>query len=190
MWSTSSACGEELEISAPLGSRTLSGYAFWRIRFREKTCDGSHTHKPWGVSWKGSSYSWNTAEEAEYPAVLCVEVAQAARKAALELCAFETFRQTCKPSSNRQLQAAAVGRQPRGNRFPEVFPEFKYTFDTAWTSTNSKVPRTLTAAELAEKHIPTGKLLSVISGEKSGESVAKIGVYRNSEEFVARAMKL
>ena len=166
------------------GSRTLSGYAFWRIRFREKTCDGSHTHKPWGVSWKGSSYSWNIAEEAEYPAGY-----QAARKAALEV-GVETSRQTCKPSSNHQLQAAAVGRQPRGNRFPEVFPEFKYTFDTAWTSTTSKVPRTLTAAELAEKHIPTGKLLSVISGEKSGESVAKIGVYRNSEEFVERAMKL
>ncbi len=160
------------------------------LKFLQKACDGTHKHKPWGVSWKGKSYSWNTAEEAEYPAKLCAEVAHAAQQAAMDMGAFEVSKQGCKRKATHQLQSAAAGRQPRGNRFPEVIPEFKYTFDTEWTSSSTKCPRLLCSEGLAEKQVPNGKLLSVVNGGKSGESIAKIGVYRTCEEFVEQAAKL
>ena len=158
-----------------------------------KMCDGNHTHKPWGVSWKGSSYSWNTAQEAEYPTVLCDHIAQEAKRAAIAAGAIQTSPEPPKQKKRKattSLQAAAAGRQPRGNKFPELIAEFKYTLETNWLSVATKTPRMLTPTELNKHAIPNGKLLSIEMGENDGESTAKIGVYRSCEEFIEQAIQL
>ena len=39
-------------------------------------CDNSHKHLPWGVQQQGDSFTFSTAEEAEYPHLLCKRMAE------------------------------------------------------------------------------------------------------------------
>ena len=91
-----------------------------------KDCDGSHDHLPWGVHWK-DGWTFATAEECEYPAVMCRAIAsRVAKHAGLEGPS-EPPRQRkpkSKPSTWDLHQRAALGRQPRGKRIPPLVPEY------------------------------------------------------------------
>ena len=106
------------------------------LQHLEKACDGPHSHLPWGVGFADGKFKFNTAEEAEYPPLLCSTIASLTYDAALSF--------GCQPHSqvaNKRKSAgsssslkAAAGRQPRGNKLPEVIPEFDYTFECQWCS--------------------------------------------------------
>lgn len=101
-----------------------------------------------------------------------------------------------KASSMSSSLKAAAGRQPRGNKLPEVIPEFDYTFECKWClPPPAKVPRLLHDDERVNFSLTQpAKLLSYLpSGETSDESpfgVAKVGVYRTCEKFTAEALKV
>eukprot|EP00972_Heterocapsa_arctica_P044109 6511319-Heterocapsa_arctica.AAC.1 len=53
----------------------------FRVNFDEASalavrCDGSHTHKPWGVVRDQSRWKFATAEETAYPHLLCRRFAE------------------------------------------------------------------------------------------------------------------
>lgn len=164
----------------------------------EKTCDGSHNHLPWGVGFSDGKFKFNTAEEAEYPPLLCSTIASLAYDAALDAgCQLpnHTTKKRKSSGSNSSLKAAA-GRQPRGNKLPEVIPEFDYTLESPWClPPPNKVPRLLQGNESEHFSLThPAKLLSYIpSGETTDEShcgMAKIGVYRSCDKFTSEALKL
>ena len=85
----------------------------------EAVCDGSHKHKPWGVKEQGSSWSFNTSEEAEYPGKLCLTAAQAVAEYA-ESKGVQVVKHLSRDPSAVQPAAATAtlraesGKQPRG----------------------------------------------------------------------------
>ena len=101
-------------------------------------CDKTHTHKPWGLSRQKGQWAFHTAEEAEYPVLLCSRVAEALTSAAVRLGiqmlsskAVEPMRLKrsedifVKESAELHFQLrASSGLQPRGRKYPELIPEF------------------------------------------------------------------
>ena len=49
----------------------------------ELTCDGSHTHLPWGASRAGGMWHFATADECSYPPALCASIATCIQEALL-----------------------------------------------------------------------------------------------------------
>ena len=88
-------------------------------------CDQSHTHKKPGVSKAFGHFRFNTADEAEYPLLLCQRLARCFAQAC-----FTRGWQVC--AEPRGVPAAkstpanwkvAGGRQPTGKAAPSLLPE-------------------------------------------------------------------
>ena len=164
------------------------------LRVLQSTCDGQHQHAPWGVTLEGHKYRFNTAEEAEYPALLCSRIAEAISTAAMAAGV-----QPCNSTPSKKRKApdstmmASAGKQPRGNRHPELIPEFQQLLEVPWKFPMS-LPRKLTTTELDHYGLTScAKLLSCVrgvAGKDDSSLVAKIGVYRSPQAFVEAAMEL
>ena len=131
-------------------------------------CDQQHEHAPWGVSQTSTGYTFNTAEEAEYPPLLCSRIADLVLKA----------------------------RQPRGSKHPELLSEFQHVDDYPWPfECPHKMPSYLSQAHMDHFLFRSpAKILSCTKvGNERDESeqfVARIGVYRSPMDFVAAAQEL
>ena len=166
------------------------------LSFLAVSCDGSHSHAAWGVTFQDGGYSFNTAQEAEYPHKLCLAIANAAYDHALKSGCFVANKKTKLNNGLPSSMSAAAGRQPRGNKCPEIIPEFDFTMECRWTlPPPRKTPRMLTSDELQTLQLQApSKILSYLpSGDATDESKtpsAKIGVYRTCDKFMEEAIKL
>ena len=100
-----------------------------QLKCLEAICDGKHPRKPWGVKEQGGSWAFNTGEEAEYPGELCSKVATAVVEYAASRGVLMVRHTPSDPSTAQAAGAAAAlraasGKQPRGNKFPELIPGF------------------------------------------------------------------
>lgn len=165
------------------------------LRGLSAVCPQDHVHKSW------SEYRCNTKLEAEYPLLLCSRIADAAFQHAVSLGC-----QPIEPPAKRQKSSstprvmAQAGRQPRGNKYPELISEFRETLEVPWPWPKpSQIPRMLSASEAEHLHLtqPT-KLLSCMSvgstrhesGHEPAFLAAKLGVFRSPDEFVDLACNL
>lgn len=155
-------------------------------------CDGNHPHLPWGVAKHDSSWKFNTADEAEYPAVLCERISSTVANIAHDrkvvfLPPQVPKRQRLEP----KRRAAEAGRQPRGNLLPQIIPEFKHKITLGVPpSFLSNAPRLLTDQEQRALQLPFhSKFLRLKGGEANAQNsdtnncLAEIGVYRTPDEF-------
>ncbi len=104
-------------------------------------CDNSHTHKPWGFVAPTAGTKWNfaTAQEAEYPALLCRLVAQDIYSAMVKNGAVPVPQSLTdhgfSDKQRRHINRASTGKLPRGRTIPQLIPEFAYTSEA-----NSFIP--------------------------------------------------
>ena len=146
------------------------------------------------MTLEGHKYRFNTADEAEYPALLCNRIAEAISTAAIAAGV-----QPCQQPTSKKRKApdpslmASAGKQPRGNRHPELISEFQQVLEVPWNFPMSQ-PRKLTQKEQDAYNITSSaKLLSCLKGVEGNDDsslVAKIGVYRSPEAFVEAAKDL
>ena len=169
------------------------------LTFLAMECDGQHSHLPWGVTKDGKKYVFNTAEEAEYPPVLCERIAAATSEAALHAGVQEVVPLPKAPSRPAPSKMAAAGRQPRGNRLPEVISEYKSTFTVTWPFAKPlKLPRLLSSEEACFFGVPAHtKALTCEKrqgaddeGQNPMKLCAKLAILRTEAEFVEEALKL
>ena len=94
---------------------------------------------------------------------------------------------------------AAAGRQPRGNRLPEVISEYKSTFTVTWPFAKPlKLPRLLSSEEACFFGVPAHtKALTCEKrqgaddeGQNPRKLCAKLAILRTEAEFVEEALKL
>ena len=165
------------------------------LSFLAVSCDGSHSHAAWGVTFQDGGYSFNTAQEAEYPHKLCLAIANAAYDHALKSGCFVANKKTKLNNGLPSSMSAAAGRQPRGNKCPEIIPEFEFTMECRWTlPPPRKTPRMLTSDELQTLQLQApSKILSYLpSGDATDESKtpsAKICVYRTCDKFMEETIE-
>ena len=112
-------------------------------------CSGSHEHLPWGVRPHFSHWRFNTADEAEYPALLAQCMAARVR----------VFVQESRPSvfqselRLRDLASAAAQKQRR--RHPPLLPEFA---EVLWVPRGqSSQPQFKTLTTLSTKGVDLGE---------------------------------
>lgn len=88
-------------------------------------CDGSHTHKKWGVGRSFGRFKFDTAEEAEYPLLLCQRIARLFAQAAIRNGWHVSTEPRGQPA-HKMVPAhwkVAGGRQPRGRAVANLLPE-------------------------------------------------------------------
>ena len=164
-------------------------------------CDQQHDHLPWGVAISSKGHRFNTAEEAEYPQLMCSRISEAIHKAAQALGAQNVSAVSSKRRKAIPLAMAQAGKQPRGNRFPEVLPEFREVCELSFTLPRTKpVPRKLQSHECDLLGVQGGaKLLTCVQAgsvsdvSKNADETprsCKVGIYRTPDEFVEAALRL
>ena len=139
----------------------------------EATCDGNHEHAAWGIITDNCTgkTSFATAEEAEYPLLLCRKVASAVLTDVLSRGAAEAPKQLqdITPSFDHGFNRIATFQQPRGNRYPQLLSEFQEILPIK--SLSPGMPHRLLRLQLG-----TG-----------GESNPIVGVFRSPSEFMNQA---
>jgi hypothetical protein len=89
-------------------------------------CDGKHSHKPYGAKHDGNRWVFGTEATAEYPLLLCQNIARAVaeelqlRGIPLREAASKT--DTLEVSLPKYLALAAAGKQSRGHKSPKLLP--------------------------------------------------------------------
>ena len=173
-------------------------------------CDGSHTHKPWGISKSlAGGWKFDTSTEAEYPLVFCQRVAVIMSRLA-HARGYNTI-QTEPRASPLVAQASnqwkiAAGKQPRGRRAVPMLPEDGQQVEVVVTD-----PGELQLVErwrgrsdrqyhLAGRIFPYGtRLLHQVPSQPGGESgdgeniqakIVTLGIPMTPEEAVRRARDL
>lgn len=88
-------------------------------------CDGTHTHKKWGVGRVLGRFKFDTSEEAEYPLLLCQRIARLFAQAAIRAGWPVSVEPRGQPA-HKVVPAhwkVAGGRQPRGRAAANLLPE-------------------------------------------------------------------
>ena len=179
MWGSSRDKWSSWYVSTPL----LDGLA--------RVCDGSHQHAGWGVRRIDNKWHFATADEAAYPQKLCDEVAHKIVALANEAAVVWVQPQVQnKRRKTASVTMAAAGRQPRGNRYPPVIPEFAF-IKTITTTLKLQLPSHahLSQAQCLQLHVPYPSKLLALKERKDQTSTleAEIGVWRSPEQFLERA---
>ena len=157
-----------------------------------QVCDGSHSHLPWGKTQdvRTGAVVFSTSTEAEYPWLLCKQLAQAFF---LKLQQLGKISDTNAPSMDAS-QRMGSGQQPRGKLAPLLVADYKFRIQVR--SHGIPVPREITAQVPAPfQGIPiSSKLISSRvetlkgeGGEKKDFHVSEFGVYRSPAEFMSFA---
>ena len=163
-----------------LSNRNLGQLCLW--------CDGSHAHLPWGVSNDGS---FATAEEAEYPMLLCDRLAQIWLDMALEM-GFQQLDQLDDVSGKARADIAARV-QPRRS-IPPLVREFSRILEVQVPGGVVQLDSKLCLVN-AFADIPAGskRLKTTVKrvGESSDTAVFMLfGVYYKENEFLDIARSL
>ena len=144
-------------------------------------CDGKHEHDPWTIARVNNRTTYATADEAEYPALLCSRISQAAFGAATSLGAVVPSPAKRRRVSTVQTPSKAnAGRQPRGQKHPELVAEFKDVLEVSWPFAKpAKMPHMLTQEQLDHFQLSTpAKLFSCVqSGVAADENNEKTVTY-------------
>ena len=162
-----------------------------------KECDQSHPHEPWGAA-KLRNHMQLAPHEAECPLPLCVAIrdivlAVAQQRGVQFLQAPRTKKQKLLTTA---IRSAEAGRQPRGNKLPQIVSEYKTTVIKPWPfSYLPPFKRTLTSAECHVLKVPAGSKLLRQTGEKLGRAddaavEVQVGIFRSPEEFVKECLTL
>jgi hypothetical protein len=167
-------------------------------------CDGQHPHKPWGVLKDGQGWTFATAQECEYPALLCSRVTAAvvqhaeAKGVRMKPPTSPQVGEVAEVENARPLAAlrAAAGRQPKGKRFPELIPEFCQVqvknFDAKdWSRRMLQVGDKLKVEVARELGLPfCAKILTVEEGVGRVSISVSFGIFHTCEQFVEKARGL
>ena len=150
-------------------------------------CDGKHVHKPWSASMVAGVPVFDTALESEYQTVLCTTVAHLVRGKAIEAGYAPPADSLDGLLSQAQLQLqsrAAVGKQPRGRKLPQLVPEFLCVKEI---SLPVGTPLLLQKSQSLLRRFLRGK--AGISGSKETLQIHIVGTRRSPEEFYSMAEK-
>ena len=159
-------------------------------------CDGQHEHEGWTIKKVQGKWHFSTSDEAEYPQQLCEKVAdillQQAVNAGVQLLDLQP---KVKQPKTMQITMASTGRQPRGDRFPAIIPEFAYQVSRQTTMTlHSKTDKHLSKKLCDELQVPyPAKLLQIKEGKDYEEKKlfdVEIGVWRTPSQFVEQALQI
>jgi hypothetical protein len=153
-------------------------------------CDGSHPHRPWGAKLIKGRWVFATEEEAPYPELLCIRVAEALQKYArrrgfpeppsvklpcssLPTTSSSADVQQPVRSGNlpHKLRAAATGRVPRGRLLPQVIPEFR---EQKLLLVDSPVVWALLQGCFTGKKTVSKECASVLPGSESGAKILEL----------------
>ena len=168
----------------------------WRSNRRDisslsAVCRGGHPHLPFSVKKDGKSWQFDSAAEAAYPPPLCQKVARLARSHALQIGfsdppqpTFESCPDTG-PTGKRARMKAALGGFARGDKLPQIIPEFKEVIMIA----ASKLPPSTKVGDKINLNNAQGKVLRVETEGEGGQHFA-VGIYFSPEEFAQRAHSL
>ncbi|CAE7226871.1 unnamed protein product [Symbiodinium sp. CCMP2592] len=128
------------------------------------SCDSSHTHAPWTIDQTGRGPRFATAEEAQYPRLLCLRMAQA----------LATRHQLPEPVPNASASLSqSVRRGPR-----PLIPEFYECARVPATSTLQPHERVLSS-------LPSGVSISQDSiPESSSTACVNIGRQWNPQDYL------
>ena len=139
------------------------------------TCDGQHQHLAWGVA-KSLTAGWQfaTAEEAEYPKILCQRVAQLVHDHVINQGALPVAGSISDPGltdmQKRHLNRAATGKLPRGRTLPQLVSEFSTTTEQTHYSPSK-------STKLLRQYFKAGK-------DGSQQLVYIVGHFREPAEFL------
>ena len=162
-------------------------------------CEGGHEHLPWGVTLKGSSWKFATADEAAYPRQLCVRMALRVQSAAVRHGYLPTPAALSDdlvndPTILRLRQRAAVQKQPRGRKLPPLVPEYKDVVVRQVTAEQaSRLPAVGKHVVIPLTGIPVGARLlrrqpvaTVAEGSPTPDIQVAIGIPWTPEEFIEK----
>ena len=92
-------------------------------------CSGEHTHLPWGVARNKGRWDFATEAEAEYPDLLCGQVAhrialaRSGHRGSTPTAATKT--EVDPSATQRRTLQTSAGSQPRRGESAQLIPEFK-----------------------------------------------------------------
>ena len=130
------------------------------LRVLQSRCDKKHKHASWGPQRERRIPGVRAPPGSTYPELLCKRVADAIVKTAQRLGVHLTPPSVSESGSDMTKQQAAErraasGRQPRGQRYPRLIPEFK------------EIKKHAVASDLADQ-------LSAKSGSGVSDALAKL----------------
>jgi len=106
---------------------------FPQIRTLDAVCDKSHQHEPWGASLTSEGWKFNTAQEAEYPSLLCSRISSIVLDVALHNGALLTDSDShCGHEAihfHKTRNRASLGKLLRGRKIPVFVQDFS-SFET------------------------------------------------------------
>ena len=168
---------------------------FPEFRSLGKRCNGQHEHFS-----RPAADGQLSLKHSEYPPILCQTMAAAIAECARNSQLQPHTAKKQKFSTASALRAAEAGRQPRGNRLPQILSEFKYECVIQIPATSNLKPRQLTQQECHDANLSfPAKLLEKMGcegdkdfahKESSGFVQVKVGVYRTPDEFLQDALRL
>jgi len=150
----------------------------------ERWCDKSHDHAPWQPFFDKarSRLVYPTADEAEYPRLLCEILARSviaeARSRCLTLPA-QQWGDESDPFQAAHERKSQLGHQPRGKRLPPLLSEFASVEQCAGAFTVGDTVQT--------DHGWGNVLRHVHSGGDAGDAQAMCGIFRTPQQFLLEA---
>ncbi len=158
-------------------------------------CDGQRQHEGWTIKSVQGKWHFSTSDEAEYPQQLCDKVAEVLLQQAIDAGVQQLeIQQKKKQPKTMQVTMASAGRQPRGDRFPAIIPEFAYQVSRQISLTlHSKTDKRLSKTMCDELQVPyPAKLLQVEEGKNNEEKSfeVEIGIWRTPSQFVEQALQI
>lgn len=142
-----------------------------QLRPLAKRCSGKHIHAPYGTTWDGNKWQFDTSSEAEYPLLLCERISAILAK---------FFKLPPQPvASNRVAQIATTQRQRKASR--PLISEYRCIQTIGADEEPSG------EYKLLEQLTPTGDHDRVRSG--NGKAGKRVGIYHNKQEFLDKAIK-
>ena len=144
-------------------------------------CPGDHTHLSWQPYKSDGVVVFPTAQEAEYPTLLCNRMADCILQKAQTQNVVPVLSQRLK-----DLLKLGLGQQTV--RHPPLVPEF---VDYKYLDTPTSDPAyKLIAAPLSQGHTTTEQLEGVKESNKRARTTFKYGVWHTPEQFLAEAEKV
>ena len=142
-------------------------------------CDGSHDHEPWRITKVGTTLHYDTASEAEYPALLCKRMADLLAQA-VDL-----------PQPPSQTTTSRTSRRILGHHTkmaPPLVPEFStiLELDTEPTQANHKCLTSQLRGQNTEMEgQPEQPEMS--QAEKKTKKMFRVGVQQEPQDFLNAA---
>ena len=148
-------------------------------------CDNSHPHKPWTATMVDNVPVFDTAAESEYPDVLCSTVAHIIESVAIArgyIQPANSMSGLLSQDQSRRRLLAAVGKQPRGRKLPQLVSEFKCVSESV-SSTGE--PPALDKSQSILRRFLRANVGCEESAKK--DTVFIIGTRRDPTEFIQAA---